>query len=90
MRSVRRAKARIYYTGTTGFVEVFKQIDADHYDRLEKSLPGRLRKTTPAGPRRNLSDLCGDPQAGDPGAPHSAIKRSNHRRRKILVYDVIP
>src|SRR5437879_8811057 len=29
---------RIYYTGTTGFVEVFKQIDADHYDRL-----GRVR-----------------------------------------------
>src|SRR5216684_1318056 len=24
---------RVYYTGTTGFVEVFKQVDADHYER---------------------------------------------------------
>ena len=37
---------RIYYTGTTGFIEVFKQLDADHYKSLGKAPTGVLAKTS--------------------------------------------
>jgi hypothetical protein len=37
---------RVYYTGTTGFVEVFRQIDADHYERLGKAPTGWIAKTS--------------------------------------------
>jgi DNA-binding beta-propeller fold protein YncE len=37
---------RVYYTGTTGFVEVFKQIDADHYERLGRVPTGPIAKTS--------------------------------------------
>src|ERR1700694_95773 len=40
------ASKRIYYTETTGFVEVFKQVDADHYDRLGRAATGPIAKTT--------------------------------------------
>jgi DNA-binding beta-propeller fold protein YncE len=37
---------RIYYTGTTGFIDVFKQTDADHYERLGKVATGAIAKTS--------------------------------------------
>jgi hypothetical protein len=37
---------RIYYTGTTGFIEVFKQLDADHYQSLGKVATGVIAKTS--------------------------------------------
>jgi DNA-binding beta-propeller fold protein YncE len=40
------ASHRVYYTGTTGFVEVFKQIDADHYERLGRVPTGPIAKTS--------------------------------------------
>ena len=40
------ASQRVYYTGTTGFVEVFKQIDADHYERLGRVPTGPIAKTS--------------------------------------------
>lgn len=40
------ASHRVYYTGTTGFVEVFKQIDADHYERLGRVATGPIAKTS--------------------------------------------
>jgi hypothetical protein len=30
------ANQRVYFTGTTGFVDVFKQVDADRYERIGK------------------------------------------------------
>jgi hypothetical protein len=44
---------RVYFTGTTGFVEVFKQSDADHYDRLGKVATGPIAKTTLLVPELN-------------------------------------
>jgi DNA-binding beta-propeller fold protein YncE len=40
------ASQRVYYTGTTGFVEVFKQIDGDHYERLGRVPTGPIAKTS--------------------------------------------
>ncbi|MGI9075532.1 MAG: YncE family protein [Bryobacteraceae bacterium] len=37
---------RIYFTGTTGFVDVFKQISADKYERLGLVPTGPIAKTT--------------------------------------------
>jgi len=37
---------RIYYTGTTGFIEVFKQLDANHYQSLGKVPTGVIAKTS--------------------------------------------
>jgi len=42
---MRRAAASIT-TGTTGYVEVFKQIDADHYERLGRVPTGPIAKTS--------------------------------------------
>jgi DNA-binding beta-propeller fold protein YncE len=44
---------RIYYTGTTEFIEVFKQIDADHYQSLGKAETGALAKTSLLVPQMN-------------------------------------
>ena len=37
---------RVYYTGTTGSVAVFKQIDADHYESLGNVPTGPIAKTS--------------------------------------------
>jgi len=37
---------RIYYTGTTGFIEVFKQVDKDHYQSIGKAPTGAIAKTS--------------------------------------------
>lgn len=37
---------RVYYTGTTGFVEVFQQIDGDHYKSLGLVATGPIAKTS--------------------------------------------
>lgn len=37
--------SRIYFVGTTGTLEVFKQIDADHYQSLGKVPTGAIAKT---------------------------------------------
>ena len=36
---------RIYFVGTTGSLEVFKQLDADHYKSLGKVPTGAIAKT---------------------------------------------
>ncbi len=40
------ASGRVYFTGTTGHVDVFKQVDADHYDHLGKLITGADAKTS--------------------------------------------
>ena len=36
---------RVYYNGSGGYVEVFKQIDADHYQSLGRAATGAIAKT---------------------------------------------
>jgi hypothetical protein len=36
-------RQRVYLTGTTGYVDVFKQVDPDHYERLVPT--GAIAKT---------------------------------------------
>jgi DNA-binding beta-propeller fold protein YncE len=40
------ASGRVYFTGTTGGVEVFKQIDPDHYQSLGRLITGADAKTS--------------------------------------------
>lgn len=44
---------RIYYTGTTGFIEVFKQVDKDHYQSIGKAPTGAIAKTSLLVPELN-------------------------------------
>ena len=37
---------RVYFTGTTGYVDVFKQADPDHYERLGLVPSGAIAKTS--------------------------------------------
>src|SRR6266480_4687436 len=40
------ASQRVYFTGTTGSVEVFKQVDPDHYESLGTVPTGAIAKTS--------------------------------------------
>ena len=40
------ASQRVYFTGTTGHVDVFKQVDADHYQSLGKLITAADAKTS--------------------------------------------
>ncbi len=40
------ASQRVYFTGTTGHVDVFKQVDADHYEHLGKLVTAADAKTS--------------------------------------------
>jgi hypothetical protein len=40
------ASGRVYFTGTTGHVDVFKQVDADHYEHLGKLITAADAKTS--------------------------------------------
>src|SRR4030088_2293636 len=40
------ASQRVYFTGTTGHVDVFKQVDADHYQHLGKLVTAADAKTS--------------------------------------------
>src|SRR5229473_208064 len=80
---------RIYYTGTTGFVEVFKQIDADHYDRLGKVATGPIAKTTLLVPELKRF-YAAIPKLVILVPPIPQSKEATIEEAKILVYDVIP
>ena len=40
------ASGRVYFTGTTGHVDVFRQVDADHYEHLGKLVTAADAKTS--------------------------------------------
>jgi hypothetical protein len=40
------ASQRVYFTGTTGHADIFKQVDADHYEHLGKLITGADAKTS--------------------------------------------
>ncbi len=80
---------RIYYTGTTGFVEVFKQVDADHYERLGKAATGPIAKTTLLVPELKRF-YAAIPKLVILVPPIPQSKEATIEEAKILVYDVIP
>ena len=80
---------RIYYTGTTGFVEVFKQVDADHYERLGKAATGPIAKTTLLVPELKRF-YAAIPKLIILVPPIPQSKEATIEEAKILVYEVIP
>src|SRR5467141_4292541 len=80
---------RIYYTGTTGFVEVFKQVDADHYERLGRAATGPIAKTTLLVPELKRF-YAAIPRLVILVPPIPQSKEATIEEAKILVYDVMP
>jgi hypothetical protein len=80
---------RIYYTGTTGFVEVFKQIDADHYQSLGKVATGVLAKTSLLSPELNRF-YAAIPKHIILTPPVPQSKEASIEDAHVMVYEVLP
>ena len=80
---------RIYYTGTTGFVEVFKQIDADHYQSLGKVATGVLAKTSLLSPELNRF-YAAIPKHVILTPPVPQAKEASIEDAHVMVYEVLP
>src|SRR6202047_4197611 len=80
---------RIYYTGTTGFVEVFKQIDADHYQSLGRVPTGVLAKTSLLSPELNRF-YAAIPKHVILTPPVPQSKEATIEDAHVMVYDVLP
>jgi DNA-binding beta-propeller fold protein YncE len=80
---------RVYFTGTTGFVDVFKQIDADHYERLGKVATGPIAKTTLLVPELNRF-YAAVPKLVILVPPIPQSKEATIEGAKIMVYDLVP
>jgi DNA-binding beta-propeller fold protein YncE len=80
---------RVYYTGTTGNVAVFKQLDADHYQLLGNVPTGPLAKTSLLVPqmKRFYSAV---PKHVILVPPIPQEKEATVVDAKILVFDVLP
>src|SRR5467141_1469602 len=82
------ASGRVYYTGTTGFVEVFKQIDADHYERLGRVPTGPIAKTSLLVPEMKRF-YAAIPKLVILVPPIPQAKEATIVDAQILVYDVV-
>lgn len=80
---------RVYYTGTTGFVEVFKQIDADHYERLGRVPTGPIAKTSLLVPEMNRF-YAAIPKHVILVPPIPQSKEATIQDAQILVYEIVP
>jgi DNA-binding beta-propeller fold protein YncE len=80
---------RIYYTGTTGFVEVFKQIDADHYQSLGEVATGVLAKTSLLSPELNRF-YAAIPKHVILTPPVPQSKEASIEDAHVMVYEVLP
>ena len=79
---------RIYYTGTTCYIDVFKQIDADHYERLGKVETGAIAKTSLLSPElRKFYSAVPKHVILTPPIPES--KEATIEDAKINIYDVL-
>ena len=79
---------RIYYTGTTGFVEVFKQIDADHYQSLGKAATGAIAKTSLLVPELNRF-YSAVPKHIILTPPVPQAKEATVEDAQVMVYEVL-
>jgi len=80
---------RVYYTGTTGFVEVFRQIDADHYERLGKAPTGWIAKTSLLVPELKRF-YAAVPKHIILTPPIPPEKEAAVEDAKIMVFEVVP
>src|ERR1700719_4282080 len=80
---------RIDYTGTTGFVEVFKQIDADHYQSLGKAATGAIAKTSLLSPELNRF-FAAIPKHIILTPPVPQSKEATIEDAHVMVYEVLP
>ena len=83
------ASHRVYYTGTTGFVEVFKQTDADHYERLGRVPTGPIAKTSLLVPEMNRF-YAAIPKNVILVPPIPQAKEATVNDAQILVYEIVP
>ena len=83
------ASARIYFTGTTGAVDVFKQADPDHYQLLGKVPTGAIAKTSLLVPELKRF-YVGVPKHVILTPPIPQSKEETVEDAKILVFEVTP
>jgi DNA-binding beta-propeller fold protein YncE len=83
------AGKRVYLSGSTGYVDVFKQLDPDHYQLLAKVPTGALAKTGFLVPewKRYYS---ADPKHIVLTPPIPQSEEAVVESAKILVFDVMP
>ena len=79
---------RIYYTGTTEFIEVFKQIDADHYQSLGKAATGAIAKTSLLVPELNRF-YSAVPKHIILTPPVPQAKEATVEDAQVMVYEVL-
>jgi hypothetical protein len=83
------ASQRVYFTGTTGGVEVFKQVDPDHYERLGVVPSGAIAKTSILVPElKRFYVIVPKHVILTPPIPEST--EATIEDAKILVYEVEP
>jgi hypothetical protein len=80
---------RVYYTGTTGSVAVFKQLDGDHYQLLANVPTGPIAKTSLLVPemKRFYSAV---PKHVILVPPIPQEKEATIVEAQILVYEILP
>jgi DNA-binding beta-propeller fold protein YncE len=80
---------RIYYTGTTGFIDVFKQTDADHYEHLGRVATGAIAKTSLLVPELSRF-YSAVPKHVILTPPIPQAKEATIEDARINVYEVLP
>ena len=83
------ANQRVYLAGTTGFVDVFKQIDADHYQLLAKVPTGALAKTALLVPELKRFYVA-VPKHVVLTPPIPQAQEQIVEESKLMVFDVLP
>jgi hypothetical protein len=83
------ASKRVYLTGTTGAVDVFQQIDPDHYERLGLVPSGAIAKTSLLV-REMQRFYVAVPKHVILTPPLPESKEATIEDAKILVYEVMP
>ena len=83
------ASQRVYFTGTTGSVEIFKQVDPDHYESLGTVPTGAIAKTSLLVPElKRFYAIIPKHIILTPPIPES--KEATIEDAKVLVYEIEP
>jgi hypothetical protein len=77
----------VYYNGTTGYIDVLKQIDADHYQRLGRAATGAIAKTSLLVPELKRFYVA-VPKHVILTPPIPESKEATIEEAKILVFEV--
>jgi hypothetical protein len=83
------ASKRVYFTGTTGYVDVFKQTDPDHYERLGLVPSSVIAKTSILVPELKRFYVIA-PKHVVLTPPVPASQEQAVEDAKVLVYEVEP